>query len=95
MTETLPKARQPQKRGNLKQFLDPTVHENIYGKRESRRKTSTPKATAALQKSALIPTSGGRFEIDHKVLLDNCAKDFEDAWFFKGATQLSTHRYDR
>lgn len=85
----------PKSRGNLHEFYDPKVQESVYGKRPSSSNAANQqKATTETKRSALVPVAGGRFEIDRKTLVEECAADFNKAWFFKSATRCITHRLD-
>lgn len=95
MAETLPSVRKSKSRGSLHAFYDPKLQESLYGKREDKGKATTQKASNDIKRSALVPVSGGKFEIDRKILLEECAADFDKAWFFKSATRAISHRIDR
>jgi hypothetical protein len=78
----------------MHQYFDTAVHEDIYGKREKKEQVHVSKEPIEIKKTALVRLAGGRFEIDRKVLVDECAADFRNAWFYKGATRAITHRWD-
>lgn len=84
----------PKSRGNLHAFYDPKLQESVYGKREAKAKHQQQKVDVEPKRSALVIGPGGRFEIDRKVLVEECAADFSNAWFYKSATRCITHRLD-
>lgn len=93
----VPKVRTKSKsRGNLHDFFDPKVQESVYGKRpSSSNAVHQQKVVVEAKKSALVFTSGGKFEIDRKTLVEECAADFNKAWFYQSATRCVTHRLDK
>lgn len=95
MTDTLRTSRKSKNRGNLHSFYDPKLQQSLYGRREDNGKNTSQKVASDYKRSALVPIANGRFEIDRKVLLEECAADFDKAWFFKSATRAISHRLDR
>lgn len=95
MAEILPAHRKSKNRGSLHSFYDPKLQQSLYGRREDKSKNTSQKVSSDNKRSALVPIANGRFEIDRKVLLDECAADFDKAWFYKSATRAISHRLDR
>jgi hypothetical protein len=87
--------RKGKNRGNMLSFFDPELQKAVYGKREHNGPIVVESSDQEQRRSALVPLPGGRFEIDRKVLVEDCATDFHKAWFYEGATKCISHRIDR